>query len=308
MRFMTAPSAAPLSKVQTFLRRTSSTVFLWALVTGVFVSGWVWAFLGMIGLLILIATIEYFQMIRADKLPCFPRFGVFCALAYCTAQYIPLTQGKLPHSQLDVVAVSAVAIGSFILQLRYKIVGINSLLAVAVNLLGFVYIAIMFNFAVKILFLPQSSLETPGHLPPASAFILLWLIAVTKFTDMGAYLTGSLIGRNKMIPHISPGKTWEGFVGGLFFAQLAGFGLFMYFPNQLAILSGPTHVAVLGLIMAILAVVGDLAESVVKRSLRAKDSGHMLPGIGGSLDLIDSICFTAPALYLYIRLVILPTA
>ena len=66
---MTAPSAAPLSKVQTFLRRTSSTVFLWALVTGVFVSGWVWAFLGMIGLLILIATIEYFQMIRADKLP-----------------------------------------------------------------------------------------------------------------------------------------------------------------------------------------------------------------------------------------------
>ena len=125
---------------------------------------------------------------------------------------------------------------------------------------------------------------------------------------MGAYITGSLIGKHKMIPHVSPGKTWEGFGGGLFFAQVAGFGLYLCFPQHLAILGGPMHVAILGVLLAVLAVVGDLAESVVKRSLHAKDSGQMLPGIGGSLDLIDSICFTAPALYFYIEWVLLPAA
>jgi phosphatidate cytidylyltransferase len=71
-------------------------------------------------------------------------------------------------------------------------------------------------------------------------------------------------------------------------------------PDQLAALHSWPHVVALGFLLAILAVVGDLAESVVKRSLQAKDSGNMLPGIGGGLDLIDSICFTAPALYFYL--------
>jgi phosphatidate cytidylyltransferase len=104
-----------------------------------------------------------------------------------------------------------------------------------------------------------------------------------------------------MIPHVSPGKTWEGFGGALVFAQLAGCGLYALFPNQLAILGGWPHVIGLGVILALLSVVGDLAESVLKRSLNAKDSGQMLPGIGGALDLIDSLCFTAPALYFYLK-------
>lgn len=288
------------SKALTFARRTGSTLFLWALVAGVFLSGWTWAFLGLLTILALIATVEYFQMMRAEKLPCFSRFGILCAVIYCVVEYLPLIQGRPPHPEFGVLAVSAVAIGSFCLQLRHKIEGINALLAVASNLLGFVYISIMFSFSAKLLFLPDGSLEVAGHLPTSSALLLLWLIAVTKFTDMGAYITGSLIGKHKMIPHVSPAKTWEGFAGALFFAQLAGFGLYLGFTEHLVILGGPLHVAILGLLLAVLAVVGDLAESIVKRSLKAKDSGQMLPGIGGSLDLIDSICFTAPALYFYI--------
>src|SRR5690606_38715868 len=152
-----------------------------------------------------------------------------------------------------------------------------------VNVLGFIYLAFLFNFAARLVFmLPAETVErvsTPG------AFVLLWLIAVTKFTDMGAYIVGSMIGRHKMIPHVSPGKTWEGFGGALFFSQLAGCGLFALFPQHLAILGGWGHVIALGFILAILAVIGDLAESVVKRSVNAKDSGRMLPGIGGALDL-----------------------
>jgi phosphatidate cytidylyltransferase len=78
------------------------------------------------------------------------------------------------------------------------------------------------------------------------------------------------------------------------------------FPQQLAVLGGWPHVVFLGFLLGLLAVLGDLAESVVKRALNAKDSGRMLPGIGGAMDLIDSICFTAPALYFYLQWVLLP--
>jgi phosphatidate cytidylyltransferase len=111
-----------------------------------------------------------------------------------------------------------------------------------------------------------------------------------------------------MIPHVSPGKTWEGFGGALVFAQLAGCGLFAAFPSELSVLHSWGHVVALGFLLALLAVIGDLAESVVKRALDAKDSGRMLPGIGGSLDLIDSICFTAPALVFYLKWFLLPVA
>jgi phosphatidate cytidylyltransferase len=164
---------------------------------------------------------------------------------------------------------------------------------------GFVYIPVLFGFAVKLLALDPAWLAD-GRVAPPAAMLLLWLLAVTKFSDMGAYLTGSLVGRHKMIPHVSPGKTWEGFAGGLVFSQLAGSGLYALFPQHFAVIGGWGHVIALGFLLGVLAVIGDLAESVVKRSLGAKDSGRMLPGIGGALDLIDSICFTAPALYCYL--------
>jgi phosphatidate cytidylyltransferase len=104
-----------------------------------------------------------------------------------------------------------------------------------------------------------------------------------------------------MIPHVSPGKTWEGFAGAIFFALLAGCGLYAYFPAPLAIFNAWPHVIILSIILALLAVIGDLAESIIKRTVGAKDSGHMLAGIGGSLDLIDSLCLTAPALFFYLN-------
>jgi phosphatidate cytidylyltransferase len=161
----------------------------------------------------------------------------------------------------------------------------------------------------RLLFLvPGPGLTPGGAVGGHGAYLLLWLLAVTKFTDMGAYITGSMIGRHKMIPHVSPGKTWEGFGGALLFSQIAACGLYALFPSQLFFFQKWGHVVCLGFILAVLAVIGDLAESVVKRALGAKDSGKMLPGIGGSLDLIDSICFTAPALFFYLKWVLLSRA
>jgi phosphatidate cytidylyltransferase len=297
----TPPAQAP-SKSLVFLRRTASTLGLWGVVGAAFASQNAIAYLGLIVVLIALSTFEYFQMLRNAGVKCFTGFGHALSLGYSAAlaacflrpQANPALGLEAPVT-LDAAAVAIAAIGAFCLQLRRPIRGLEPLQAVAVNVLGFVYIPFLFGFAARLVFLVPGTGQVPG------ALLLLWLIAVTKFTDMGAYLTGSLIGKHKMIPHVSPGKTWEGFGGALAFAQLAGCGLFALFPNQLAILGGWPHVIALGVILALLSVVGDLAESILKRSLNAKDSGRMLPGIGGALDLIDSLCFTAPALYFYLK-------
>ena len=287
--YKTAPS-----KTAVFLRRGFSTLLLWGVVTAIFVSMFPAAYLALIGALAIISTVEYFRMLHTAGIQCFPRFGLLVAIGYCAFAYVHFIQGgrDIPPA-IDALAIVLTVTGAFSLQLRHSIKGIEPLLAVAVNTLGFLYIAYLFNFAARI------SFGFPGTGAVPGAFVLLWLIAVTKFTDMGAYISGSLFGKHKMIPHISPGKTWEGIAGGILFAQLAACGLYALLPAQLAALHSWPHVIILGFILAILAVIGDLAESIVKRSLNAKDSGNMLPGIGGGLDLIDSICFTAPALYFY---------
>jgi phosphatidate cytidylyltransferase len=298
------------SKRATFLRRSASTLGLWGFVAAVFISRWAWAYVGLVAVLTIIATIEYFRMARAAGVKCFPRFGMLLAVAYSGLVYgLLLGGGRLGAgggfevpAGVDGAAIFVAVAGVFALQLRHPIRGLDALQAVAVNLLGFVYIAVLFNFAARLVFVVPGDGEVPG------AMVLLWMIAVTKFTDMGAYITGSMIGRHKMIPHVSPGKTWEGFGGAIFFALLAGCGLYALghddvagFATGLHVLGGWPQVIVLSVVMALLAVVGDLAESVVKRSLGAKDSGNMLPGIGGSLDLIDSLCFTAPVVYFYLK-------
>lgn len=313
------------SKRATFLRRSASTLGLWALVSAAFASRVAWAYVGLIGVLTVIATLEYFRMLKAGGVKCFPRYGMLLAVGYSAVLYWMLLGapgadriemvGPFGHATTMIVnpfagvpdwfdgaAIFAAIAGAFFLQLRFPIRGLEAIQAVAVNLLGFIYLAFLFNFAARLVFMVPGPGEVPG------AMLLLWMIAVTKFTDMGAYIVGSAIGRDKMIPHVSPGKTWQGFGGAIFFALLAGCGFYALckddmpnFATGLHVLGGWGHVIGLSIVMALLAVVGDLAESVVKRSLNAKDSGSMLPGIGGALDLIDSLCFTAPVLYFYLQ-------
>ncbi len=117
---------------------------------------------------------------------------------------------------------------------------------------------------------------------------------------MGAYAVGSLIGKHKMIPRISPGKTWEGFGGAIVVSTGASlafvhfFGAHMYGMN-------PLHAVILGVVLSSTAVIGDLIESLFKREAGVKDSGNFFPGIGGILDLLDSLLFNAPIMYLYLR-------
>ena len=166
-------------------------------------------------------------------------------------------------------------------------------MAISTTLFGLMYVPWLLNFIAKINYFPT--------LPDGDgAFFVLYFILVTKFTDMGAYAVGSLIGRHKMIPRISPGKTWEGF-GGAIAVSVGASVVFAHLAK--AHMPGMTtmHAIVLGVILSIGAVVGDLIESLFKREAGLKDSGKMFPGIGGILDLLDSLLFNAPLMYLYLR-------
>lgn len=125
-------------------------------------------------------------------------------------------------------------------------------------------------------------------------WILIWVLACVKFCDIGAFFTGTTIGRNKMIPWLSPGKTWEGLAGGLITAGAAGaLGAWWMARHGLAV-PAPTIGAAMGVLFGGFGQLGDLAASLLKRDAGVKDSGSSVPGFGGVLDLIDSPVLVAP--------------
>ncbi|MEY4118733.1 MAG: Phosphatidate cytidylyltransferase [Planctomycetota bacterium] len=137
-----------------------------------------------------------------------------------------------------------------------------------------------------------------------SPWLLLGALLTTKACDIGAYFTGMSIGRHKMIPWLSPKKTWEGLAGGIVFASAIG-AVLAHFSANLA--SEADHYpwwigAVLGALVAIVGQAGDLAESAFKRDAGVKDSGSILPGMGGVLDVLDSPLLAGPAVYWLLRL------
>jgi phosphatidate cytidylyltransferase len=129
--------------------------------------------------------------------------------------------------------------------------------------------------------------------------LLVTSILIAAAADICAFFVGRSLGRHKLAPAISPGKSWEGFVGGLAAAVAAGAAL-----GGVVDRLGTVHGLALGLICGLLAPVGDLVESLFKRELGLKDSGRLLPGHGGVLDRIDAIVFCAPAVYLYVAFVL----
>jgi len=136
-----------------------------------------------------------------------------------------------------------------------------------------------------------------------SPWVLVGAILTTKSCDIGAYFTGMSIGRNKMIPWLSPKKTWEGLAGGIVTATLVGAGLAHFASTHAA---GADQIpwwigAIGGALAAVIGQAGDLAESAFKRDAGLKDSGSILPGMGGVLDVLDSPLFTGPMVYWLLR-------
>jgi phosphatidate cytidylyltransferase len=144
----------------------------------------------------------------------------------------------------------------------------------------------------------------PGDaiLPEGRLVLVLWVVAVAKFCDVGALLTGLAAGRHPMAPLTSPKKTWEGAVGGVAVAMGVGSLVAWLGRGVLPPSMTPLHAALLAAPLAAVAIVSDLIESVIKRRVALKDSGGGVPGIGGIFDLSDSLILAAPVGYFLLRL------
>jgi phosphatidate cytidylyltransferase len=157
------------------------------------------------------------------------------------------------------------------------------------------YLGLLPCFLVQLRWLP--SLRASAEDERATTALML-AIFVPKCGDIGAYFTGRLLGRHPMAPTLSPKKTWEGAVGGVAAAVLAAIGIERFSP---VVRGGWLSTASLGAALGVVGILGDLAESLIKRDARQKDASHVVPGFGGVLDVVDSIVFAAPVAYWWIR-------
>lgn len=156
-----------------------------------------------------------------------------------------------------------------------------------ITLAGAIYVGGLLGYAPLL-----AALSTENNAGEGTTWLLLVLLG-TAACDSGAYFAGSLLGRHKLIPHISPSKTWEGLVGGVLGAVVAA--LILSAPLGLGVIAA----LALGLVICLAAVAGDLCESLLKRAAGVKDSGTLIPGHGGVLDRIDSILFVLLAVYTF---------
>ena len=292
-----APDPVKPSKQAVFRSRLLSTLILWALVTTGVMLNLDWLFFLIIGGLAVLGLLESLRMFRLHVANRYYVWTIGLSLAYLgTTFYHCQTVASAPQrvyfAHLDIFFLCLHVFGLFSITMLSDLEGELTLKRILGATFAFIYVIFLFTFMTRVLYLPAEH----------GVFYALYCVAVTKFTDMGAYLLGTLCGKHKMIPHISPGKTWEGFVGALLGAFAASLLVYLLFQEKLGLFT-LTHALILPLALGIAAVLGDLAESVVKRCANVKDSGNMLPGIGGALDLIDSLCFTAPVMYLYMNYV-----
>lgn len=273
-------------------KRIFSTVLLWTIIGAA-----LW-FFRTNGALVLITVIsvftlrEFYQLMHASGYDPFDRFGMFCGGLITLAPWFHEQFGWPTHLVLP-AAVVVTAI-----RLLGERTPENRVESLASTLFGLVYVAVTLQYLVAIVTpVARDTLSPDGRL-----LLCLWLVAVTKFCDMGALLTGMAIGKHKMSPQISPKKTWEGAFGGIAFSM--GIGALIawlardHFPAHMT----PLIAALIAIPIAVIGIVADLVESVLKRRANRKDSGATVPGIGGMFDLSDSIILVAPVGYFLFRL------
>jgi phosphatidate cytidylyltransferase len=293
-------SKAPLTKSQIFFRRLSSFVFLWTVVLGGMFSGNKaisdYVFIAIMLLLTWAGLAEFYGMVARLGLQCYPKWGIFGGLLLLLATFVYVSgqfgfaakPARVNDFETSVLIIFVLGLCILQFMSRNNTAGIVSISA---TLFGLMYVPWLLNFIQKINFFGNG---VDGH------FYVLYFVLVTKFSDCGAYAVGSLIGKHKMIPRISPGKTWEGFAGAILVSTGASV-LFAKLAGRHLLGMTLTNAIILGVVLSTAAVVGDLIESLFKREAGLKDSGRLFPGIGGILDLLDSLLFNAPIMYLYLR-------
>jgi len=273
-------------------KRVLSTAVLWAVVIAV-----LWFFRSpgavvLLGALSFLALREFYQLLDASGEPPFLWTGASLGALITVSPWLGDRYGD-PSLML---ALATVVIAVRMLVERTPE---NRTESLAGTLFGLVYVAFLMQFIVRML-TPSGPLDLMG--PDDRLLLTFWFVVVVKFCDTGALLAGTAFGKHLMAPRISPKKTWEGLAGGVIVSMSVGaLGAWIlrehvpagFTPGIAALIAAP---------LALAGAASDLVKSVVKRRANRKDSGTSVPGIGGVLDLIDSLLLAAPLGYLLLPL------
>ena len=274
-------------------KRIFSTVSLWLII---FATMYFFQARGGIVLAVLVGTLtqrELYQMVRRMGSAPFDRLGLLFGAAIMLS---PLATAR--WALVTPEAILAVATVVFAIRIVGERNPENRVESLAWTLFGLIYVSLLLGYLVRIV----TPMAGDTILPDGRLVLCLWVVAVSKFCDVGALLTGLAIGRHPMAPKTSPKKTWEGAVGGV--AVSMGVGALVAWlgravvPAQLT----PLRAALIAAPIAVIAIISDLVESVIKRRASIKDSGAGVPGIGGIFDLSDSLILTAPVAYFLLGL------
>ncbi len=261
------------------LKRTISSIVLIGIVVGAIVNQVV---LGLVTMLfIILGLYEYFTMLERKGIYAYKYFGIIMGAIIPLSIMVRFQSTKNWEFLFIIIALFSLIMMQFKRRLSRGVI-----VSISTTIFGILYISWFLSFLIKIRWLPNG------------LGLLVVLLASTKIGDIGAYLIGSRFGTLPLMPKISPKKTVEGAIGGLLFSVLGAMACAWFVPY------GYVHLAFIGLILGVLGQLGDLSESLLKRDCQIKDSGNLIPGMGGMLDELDSLIFAAPVFYFYISSVV----
>jgi phosphatidate cytidylyltransferase len=244
-------------------------------------------------------------MLRNADIPAFTVVGTIAGVAFMAVQFLqlgPCREGMVAAGEWGRIVLVLTLLAVFVRQFPQKY-NTRPFETMGCTLLGVWYVPFLLSFFADLMFKWEPG--GWGSTPATGRFLILYLVVVVKMSDIGAYTAGSLFGRHKMIPRLSPNKTWEGFAGGMFLSVVASVCFSLFLGGWLGKVPLPLgHAVMLGLLLGGTGVVGDLFESLLKRASSTKDSSSAIPGMGGLLDVLDSLLFGAPVLCVYVDLVL----
>ncbi len=235
-------------------------------------------------------SVEFYDLVQQKGLKASKWYGTISNIAIITLVAVFAAAGKNSLAILPWIFLLC-ASGAFVRQLFVGTTN-HAIFGISTTILGIFYMGYLFSFLVLLRFFP--SMEQ-GKWYLCSAVIMI------KFSDIFAFFAGSLFGRHKLKSAVSPNKSVEGLVAGVI-GSIVG-GLIVYYFID-AVNFRFIDVLVLGFIIGVMAEIGDLAESLLKRDAEIKDSNRLLPGMGGVLDVLDSTLLCAPIFYFYVRYII----
>lgn len=237
----------------------------------------------------LLAAFEFYRLVATSKVSPLTYFGLVCVLLFIVGRNPDVLSALEPHFDIDLITpllLTSAAVLSFVwlLARRQKE---GAFAGWAWTMAGILYIGWLLSYLVSL-----------RGLEDGRNWVFLALFT-TFASDTAAFFTGRALGRHPLAPNISPGKTWEGAIGGVLGAILVSLFFILPTPLSLSLYLNWGQAILLGLLVSVFGQIGDLTESLLKRNVGVKDSGTLIPGHGGVLDRVDSIVFAGVVVYYF---------